>query len=245
MSQYCRLLDWDTAFFGVRIAKADVTVLDDDDCRAIDAWCLENQIDCLYLLADPASHSTTPVLERGGFALKDLRVTLQHRSPGAVPRLDRAGCTIREGRPSDADRLSVLARESHTATRFFADSNFDRDSVKRLYETWLRKAFTSSDGAVLAAECDGELAGYVTCSISEEGKASIGLLAVAEGLRGRGIGKALLSSACEWFCARGALEASVVAQGGNRPAIQLYQSLGFQIDSIFLWYHKWYRPVSS
>ena len=56
----CRLLAWDSEFFGKRIARAYTERINEDLLREITDWCAENRIDCLYLLAasnDPATIS--------------------------------------------------------------------------------------------------------------------------------------------------------------------------------------------
>ena len=50
----CRFLDWDSDFFGRRMARANVNRLTPESLRQIQSWCDSQRIDCLYFLADSA-----------------------------------------------------------------------------------------------------------------------------------------------------------------------------------------------
>ena len=71
----CNLLDWDTAFFKLRIARVCGDSLTRDDAQSVDAWCSSNSIDCLYFLARADEPSVRRVAQIYGFDLVDIRVT--------------------------------------------------------------------------------------------------------------------------------------------------------------------------
>jgi ribosomal protein S18 acetylase RimI-like enzyme len=84
--------------------------------------------------------------------------------------------------------------------------------------------------AIMVAERDGELMGWVTL---ERGRAEytrhtaeIGLGVVAR-FRGVGIGTALLRCALEWASARGLERLTLHVRASNTRAIRLYETLGF------------------
>jgi hypothetical protein len=71
----CAILDWDSAFPGVRVAKVQSDSLTEERVRDIDAWCKGNDIRCLYFLGRPDDPTTTRVAEESHFRLVDIRMT--------------------------------------------------------------------------------------------------------------------------------------------------------------------------
>lgn len=70
-------------------------------------------------------------------------------------------------------------------------------------------------------------------------------VAVAEGFRGRGIGRALVSACLEYARAHGGRWAALQVRADNDPALRLYRSLGFvEIGRIQLWRRE-ARPMTA
>jgi ribosomal protein S18 acetylase RimI-like enzyme len=85
---------------------------------------------------------------------------------------------------------------------------------------------------------DGRIVGYTMVRRLRPGSGDwlIANVAVAEGFRGRGIGRALVSACLEYARASGARRAVLQVRADNTPALRLYRSLGFQeIGRIQLW----------
>ena len=127
-------------------------------------------------------------------------------------------------------------------TRFYADPGFPDERCDDLYDTWIARSLEGWADGVLVAEVDGRPAGYVSCHLDGAARAgSIGLIAVDADARRGGMGVALSRAAVAWCRERGAEEMSVVTQGRNAAALRTFQRAGFLVDSIGLWFHKWYR----
>lgn len=243
MSQYlCEHLDWDSRFFGRRIARLNGPRLDqtrqDDPLKDALDWCAAERVDCLYLLAESDDAATVELARRHGFALTDVRITFERTwreqaSPASF---------IRPAQPQDLPALKAIARASHTDTRFYYDSHFPRDLCDALYETWIENSCNGFAQAVLVAEHNQTACGYVTCHLHNDGpthEAQLGLIAVAEAQRGRGFGKALTHAFIHWAAQQGAARMTVVTQGRNIAAQRLYQQHGFLTQSLQLWFHYW------
>ena len=240
----CDILEWDTSFFGFRVARVRGDVLTKERIQEIDSWCRQAGVGCLYFLSRVDDPNTTRLAEDNGFRLVDVRITMEYGAPEAIRDAEHQGdcaVVVRCARPEDVPFLRSIARESYHDTRFYFDVSFPRQLSDRLYETWIT---TSCDGyadAVFVAELEGVVGGYVTCHL--DGGASpgrIGLFGVHSQARGRGIGHTLVRHALGWFSARGARKALVVTQGRNCAAQRLYQRCGFLTRNVQLWYHKWY-----
>jgi dTDP-4-amino-4,6-dideoxy-D-galactose acyltransferase len=232
------LLDWDSEFWGAPIGRVEGGVLDEERLRAVDKWAAANDVACVYFLAESSDAPSAHVAEDGGFRLMDLRVELRRPAAG-----DETTGELRPASPADPDALRAIARASHGVTRFYADPNFPDDRCDDLYDTWISRSLEGWADEVLVAEVDGRPVGYVSCHLDRAaGAGSIGLIAVDEVARGGGVGLTLSRGAVAWCRERGAQKMSVVTQGRNAAALRTFQRAGFLVDSVGLWFHKWYRP---
>src|SRR5215208_6781484 len=128
---------------------------------------------------------------------------------------------------------------SHVDSRFFNDLHFDRARCRELYGRWIEKSVNGWADAVFVAEAYGAVQGYITCS-REDTCGSIGLVAVSDSARGKGIAKSLMGSAVEWFRAESLDQVRVVTQGRNAAARAFYDRAGFQLVENKMWFHKWF-----
>ena len=89
-------------------------------------------------------------------------------------------------------------------------------------------AYAGAGGAarLYVAELDGPVAGLAAFQLAA-GEASLNTLAVAPAVRRRGVGEALLRAALASLRAQGAQFCFLEVRAGNRPALALYQKLGF------------------
>ena len=71
-----RILDWDSNFFGFRIAQAIPDRLTEKLARDVVAWCAANDVRCLYFLAAPDDPETAMAAAKYGFHPVDIRVTM-------------------------------------------------------------------------------------------------------------------------------------------------------------------------
>ncbi len=145
---------------------------------------------------------------------------------------------IRRGTVDDIDRLEPLWRALYAhhssldgmpAVRPLADSWAHR---RAQYENWLVQ-----DGyTLLLAEREGEPIGYAVISINEgaatwdlgERTAEIETLAVLEGERGSGVGKALTDAAVEVAGEAGVDVIAVGVAHTNADALRFYEREGYE-----------------
>jgi dTDP-4-amino-4,6-dideoxy-D-galactose acyltransferase len=242
----CRVLDWDSEFFGQKIAQVTVNTLESGEMKRVIAWCGAHHIRCLYFLAEADRAQTVRLAEDNGFRLVDTRITLgkklhqaQTVPNGTTPNV------VRRCRPGDVTSLRTIARASHRDSRFYYDSNFPRSLCDHLYEVWIEKSCRGYADVVFVVESRNRPAGYISCHLLGKRKGKIGLVGVAPHSRGRGLGKALISQALRWFSQQGVRDVTVVTQGRNHRAQRLYQQLGFHSRSVQLWYHLWFKPAEE
>jgi dTDP-4-amino-4,6-dideoxy-D-galactose acyltransferase len=236
------MLEWDSGFFGYRVARANSRRLTADSLAQLLQWCRTERVDWLYFLADADDRDTVVLAESAGFRFVDVRVELELSLAAARRRqpAEREGVRIRPATADDLASLRPIAADVHTDSRYFFDARVSPERARALYETWIERSVTSGFAdVVLVAERDGAASGYITGRLASDASASIGLIGVGEQARGHGIGTALVHALLAWAESRGTQRVTVVTQGRNVQAQRLYQGAGFRTRTVSLWFHFW------
>lgn len=232
------LLPWDSEFFSLRIGRVHNRRPTSADMKSVVEWMDRESVDCAYLLLDSDATDSVHDVEAAGAHLMDVRVTLRRYLDEPIPQRDR---DISQANSSDVAALRAIAAGSHRNTRFYADPRFPAAKCDSLYETWIeRSCLEGFAEAVLVARQNGQPTGYVTCDADAQGHGWIGLIAVAESWRGRGLGAALVSEALRWFHKTGLEEVRVITQAANASAMRMYERTGFVTHEVEYWYHLWH-----
>jgi dTDP-4-amino-4,6-dideoxy-D-galactose acyltransferase len=237
-SRLCQFLDWDSAFFGKRIARMTTSRVGADDSRSILEWSAAEGIDCLYFLADANDTQSVRWAESLDFQFVDVRITMVRSSEPALRESDDP--FIRPACAADVSALKAIARVSHKDSRFYHDRSFPVELCDSLYETWIEKSCNGYADAVFVWEQEGVARGYASCHLSHRAIGNIGLVGVAPEAQGRRVGQKLVQEALHWFRQQKVNQVEVVTQGRNVRAQRLYQRCGFVTQSLQLWYHKWF-----
>lgn len=236
----CCLLEWDSEFFGFRIAQLAGETLSVETARRALEWSKQLGVRCLYFLADPRSAETAEIAHQFGFRMVDIRVQMSLK-PTAQRPFTVPGFNLRSCRDSDIGVLQHIARDAHLDSRFFFDSHFPKGSAENLFARWIAADCGGRANMVLAVERDAiEVVGYVSCSLNPEFAAGrIGLVGVASAFRGMGLGRVLISGALDWFKSQTAEKVVIVTQVRNVAAQRLYEGAGFRTEDVKVWYHRW------
>ena len=235
----CRLLDWDSDFFGKRIARLNGVQIDADGFAAVEAWARDHDIDCLYFLAEADDHATQRLALDRGFYLVDTRVTYE-RALLTTPVPEHPGVLIRDGQPSDFEQLAEVSGYSHRISRFWFDPRFPDEDCDRLYRVWLERSLGGYADKVFVAEVEGQPVGFMTCDIDQPSKTGwLVLSSLRVDMRGRGIGKLFVEYPFQWFGAQGCERVGVVTQARNLVAQRLWQRYGFILVDVKIWLHRW------
>ncbi len=130
---------------------------------------------------------------------------------------------VREARDSDADRIVDLVNQlGYSAT-------------SDLIHLKLNEFKNRSYDEVYVAEDDGEVKGCISCHITslfhQKGVSGrITSLVIDDGCRGKGIGRALVEKAEDYFRSEDCIK-SEVTSGDHRPeAHAFYQACGYKLD---------------
>jgi len=239
--QQIQLLEWDSDFFGLRIARVTTKQLTTEIMAAVSPACREQQVDCLYFLVSPEDTATIRQAEEQGFHLVDIRVTLERQIAANPGTWQSEAPAVRLANAADIPALRVIAAANHRDSRFYHDGGFSLERCDELYATWIEKSCRGYADAVLVVDRGEGAVGYLSCHLQDNGTGQIGLVGVSSSCQGQGLGRHLLNESLRWFMAAGTSRIQVVTQGRNLGAQRLYQKTGFLTSSLQLWYHKWFR----
>jgi dTDP-4-amino-4,6-dideoxy-D-galactose acyltransferase len=240
LPELVRFLPWDSDFFGKRIARVIPTTLNQVDLDMIDAWGKENRIDCVYFLSESVGGAELTPVQKAGFRLMDLRVTFILHLNKTSDRAASDFSAIFPANLTDIPMLRDIAAQNHRDSRFYSDINFNRAISDALYATWIEKAVRDPKQKVFVYRQQGEPIGYVTYSIHESKYAEIGLVGISPTCQGKGIGFQLIEFSLQQMENDQLCHVTVVTQGKNVAALNLYEKTGFRILKIESWFHKWY-----
>lgn len=216
------VLDFDTEWFGIKVGRYD------DDPLLAHRWALENEIELLYTLVPMAKVKLADIAIREGSRIVDVRVEFS-----APTKL--GPWYVRLATDDDLDELSRIARTSFQNTRFYNDVRLPRERVDALYENWLRESY--KDGSIIVAPDEEDNPdGFVTVDKAGD----IGLIAVRDGLRKRGLGFQLVTAALDLSFDEKHKMMNVVTQSGNIGAQRTFQKAGFRSTRTDIWLHRWF-----
>jgi GNAT superfamily N-acetyltransferase len=214
------VLDWDSEFFGVRIARAEV----DGDLEQVIERARAEAIDCVYLFIPGISLDPAAAAIRRGAILTDLRLVLERVGP---PSLES---TARCASAADAATVEKLAVCLARFSRFSRDPRFAGVRVDEMYRLWARSCL--EQGVVtLAPEDDGLVGVRAVGDV-----ARVELVYVGPESSGGGVAKSLIASA---LAETGASRAEVGTQFGNVAALRAAEALGFRVRSATTILHAW------
>ena len=236
MSLSVENLAWDSAFFKLDVGRIDVPRSGAWNALELKDLIVRSSKDLLYVfvpgtLTEPENAAVRQVLSLSSGVRYGKRMTFRKRLATSVLASQKGAIA--------ATRLSAplmeLAYASGVYSRFALDSRLS-PFFRPMYQKWLEKDL--ANGKVFVWPNDVNPQGMATISV-REGRGVIGLVAVAQKSRGRGIASTLIRTIDDWLLSQGVCECEVVTQGENLAAQALYRKAGFSCcEQADVW-HVW------
>lgn len=228
-------LAWDSAFFGVPIARIVAERPAAAALEAAIAACRDQRVRCAYLLLDADDASGSAAAQALGFVVRDVRVELDRPvAPHDAAFADTSEPVAAVG-PERLPALAALVRERLTSSRFFADPGFARERCRELYVAFVERGVGDDPTRAVLATADDD--GCVVCQL--DATSEVGTIELVASRR-PGVGTALVRAAIARFARAGATSARVVTQASNVAAQRCYQRTGFRTAHSGLWLHRWF-----
>ena len=173
-------------------------------------------------------------LESLGFRLIDTNVQFEKTLPDRA--MPPQGCLVRSAVPSDQEAVAGIAGSSIIFSRFHLDPRIPRQVADLLKAEWTRNFFRGSRGqAMIVAEHEGTVAGFLQALRPEPATLIIDLIATDRRFQRRGIASAMCRFLETLFPE--ARRARVGTQVANTPSLLLYTRLGYAFASAQYVFH--------
>lgn len=224
-------LEWDSDFFGLRIAQA--VVFSEKDVIALSQRKrdLHNHFDLIYIF----SESVVEIPFDSAY-LVDKKAIF---STNHLKEYDSCPAIVRWESLEEMDSLVSLALVSGKYSRFKVDLRLPAGSFERLYTRWIKQSVNKSMATeVFCYMMGGSPKGLLTLDRRND-PSTIGLVAVDEDCQHQGIGTALMRQAISYVHKHEGQRISVATQLDNLPACQLYSKCGFSLEAVKKIWHWW------
>lgn len=234
------LLNWDTSFFGYKIACLLANDLNQGELMAIIHQLKDNNYRLLYCFTKPIDEVSNESMKSASGFLVDEKVTF-------IKKLNDWDIYMHSEsiKPYEllypSEKLKLMALQSGVYSRYKIDINFRNNEYEKLYLKWIEESVKKTLASdVLVYYKDEDEKGFVTIKINNV-IGSIGLIAVDQNARGNSIGKELMMTALNTFQKSNVEYVEVVTQRANKIACNFYSSLGFNIKNTVNVYHLWIK----
>jgi len=238
------LLDWDTHFFGIAVARICPPVMSPKELESTLDALRKNGVQLVYWPSDSLMDDT--VVRSWGGNLVDRKTTYfadLKRIALGLGSVPSAVFPYHAG--MDIVPFVELAIQSGRYSRFSVDPRFPREKFEQLYKHWIIQSLQKKMAKeVLVVQEKGRTVGMVTLR-ETLGRGDIGLIAVQSEHRGKGYGTQLVRAAQHWYLDHGYVHAQVVTQGDNVPACRLYEKCGYSVEKIQFFYHFWLQESTG
>ncbi|MEM7262486.1 MAG: GNAT family N-acetyltransferase [Planctomycetota bacterium] len=233
-----RRLDFDRDLFGFAVAIIDTPRLRANALSAALDQLRADGVRLVYWPTDRDPESQEAAANAGGF-LADYRTTFtRNLTPAsAIPSSVAVERYLESVVPPELEALAISSAEQ---SRFQTDPRVPDDVFEELYRRWIHNcvAGTQADAVLVVRGDDNEIAGMVTVGTKGD-RGDIGLIAVDDRYRGRGLGTSLVNAAIDWSHRAGLSRAQVVTQGKNVGARRLYEKCGYTEEKVEPYWHFW------
>ncbi len=145
--------------------------------------------------------------------------------------LERAFCECRYLREGEEEMLTQIQNLS-----FAGHWGYNPNTVEAMAYS-ISLSHRSPKDIVLACDQD-EVIGYCWTEVTSGGQGRIFMIGSAPDYRGKGIGRKLLLAGLANLKNKGAGEVWLTVDSENKAACSLYELIGFELQTNYLWYEK-------
>jgi len=233
-------LKWDSDFFGFKVARIINDELDDAALSKTLKHLRNAGYRLVYWLFPVSYEKAFRIAISHGGLLVDEKVTYI-KEVNALSYSEKVSLykTVPYSGVVADDALIKLSLLSSEYSRFRFDQNFSRELSEKLYTCWISRSVSREIASeVLVIKNINDYLGMITLG-TKNGRGDIGLVAVAEDSRCKGLGRILVNDAERYFIEKNICLAQVVTQKNNHGACRLYELCGYHIEKIENVFHLW------
>jgi hypothetical protein len=232
MAEHIERLAWDSEFFGLPIARVDLTGATGDILRAIDAEARDQGIACLYGALDPSNERSANLVQAFGHRLVEVALTFER--PPMLFTPNPSSSKVRRGTLDDLSALEPLIKTLAPWSRFAADPRFGPDAARRMHRAWIERAAREThERALYVAYDDDGITGVATFVRSPIPRVDIKGVSKPSS----GAADALMVALFDW-AGEGHTEAGPCAARNIAP-LRYLERCGFRVCRARYLFHRW------
>jgi hypothetical protein len=233
MAELIEVLPWDSEFFGIPIARADLTGATADMLRAIDTDARAAGVACLYGSLDPTDDTAAHLAQTFGHRLVEVALTFERPPTPFTPKPTTA--MVRRGTLDDLPALEPAVKTLAPWSRFAADPRFGVDAAGRMHEAWMARAAcdTTDERALYISYDDDGVTGVATFVRTPVPR--VDTKGVTK--QGSGAADALMVALFDW-AGGGPTEAGPCAARNIAP-LRYLERCGFRVGRTRYLFHRW------
>lgn len=237
--QKVQFLCWDSQFFRRKTGKIELPESKNNSyLQTLLTDAKQDYYELIYLFTNDKHHVDKDILDALCGKLVDRKVYF--RTEIGNQNFSTSEIVSFKGKYNNKDLLS-LAYQSGEYSRFKTDKRLNNNEYEILYRNWIEKSIKHeiADEVFVFSE-KNTIKAMVTLAIKDN-IGHIGLIAVDESLRGKGIGKKLIHKVCDYLKSKNIFELKVQSQFQNKEAYNFYINSGFYVEKIERIYHFWLK----
>jgi ribosomal protein S18 acetylase RimI-like enzyme len=239
---------WHTAVLGVPLYRAQPFLYQPEHSESLEplvAALVDTSVaGIIEVKIDGSDREAGAALAGAGFKLIGISVKLSARREDLIRPTDRSGLRIRPATEGDLDAVKRLVERTHVVSHFYNQPLFPTEKVREMFAAWFEKCFRGLAEAVLVAEQDGRIIGFITLLVGRKTADLTGgpigvvdFVGVDPTSQGKGIGACLLAEGHR-FLERECRLFEIRTELDNYQAIRAYQRFGYRITSSDQVWHK-------
>jgi hypothetical protein len=133
------VLTWDSDFFGIPIARIDLTAGDAAAIAAAEGEAADAGITCLYGELDPCAADAIDLVQRLGYRLMEVALELEHPT-NVVHDPPPTTSRVRAGSVEDIPALAEHIAAAATWSRYAVDPRFGLSAAVTMHRAWVERA---------------------------------------------------------------------------------------------------------
>jgi dTDP-4-amino-4,6-dideoxy-D-galactose acyltransferase len=239
MQQVFDFMEWDSEFFGFKVAKIPNNSIANNPCIILEDL-YRNNINLCYYSSN--TQLNDPIYKNKFYDIKLVvkRVPIVKHISKVTPFHDNI--TFYNKSFPDED-LIRLAQSAGKQGRFGNDSNIPKSKYEELFKNWIINSVNGQMASdILVYKVDGKIVGFTSLKI-DKGIGYAPLFAVDREFEGKGVSFALMRAAETTFIKKGVKKVLSGTQEINKKAVKVYERYGFKILEPEYVYHLWKKDT--
>ena len=234
------LLKWDSHFFGFNVAAIKKQIRNPKAMSSVNKFIKKNKVRLVQYLCNCHDPEVVDIAEKYNFNFKDIRITFFKELKRKEKIYLKKDLKFKKAKNEDINKIMAISSTLYRASRYYFDKKFNRKKIKFFFKNWVEKGVKGNyDDECVCLLKNKKIIAFCTLRYFGKTRANIGLFGVARKYIGKGNGQYFLSMIFNYLRKKNMNMITVVTQGRNYRAQNLYQKMGFRIKKTELWYHKW------